>query len=156
MNRFSFIFLTFSFMTCPLFVKGQINSEYQFLKTNNAYVVKPFAKDFTRIDTEGMSLECSTTSLSRELNFQHISGYFDEDTQTLFRNIKIQARVYIDIQGDIRDLYFISENDPKDHGIDFKALATHIQRKLRIDQNKDCLPKLDDKFISWYIPMYLF
>ena len=154
MNRFSFMFLTLGFLICPLFVNGQMNSNYQILKPNNAYVVIPQAKDFTRIDTEGMSLDCSTTNLSMELSFGHISSYFDEETRIFFRNIKIQARVYVDIQGNISDLYFICENDPKDHAIDFKALATTIQRKFKIDQNNECLPKLEDKYISWYIPLY--
>ncbi|WP_339924756.1 hypothetical protein [uncultured Cyclobacterium sp.] len=154
MNRFSFLILTLGFIVFPLFANGQMNSNYQILKTNNAYVVKPQSKDFTRIDTEGMSLDCSTTNLSSELNFGHISSYFDEETQILFRNMKIQARVYVDIQGNIRDLYFICENDPKDQGIDFAELAMTIQRKYKIAQNDECLPKLEDKFISWYIPLY--
>jgi hypothetical protein len=133
---------------------GQAYGNYQILKTNNAYVIKTETKDYTRIDTESPSLGCSTTELSKELNFEHIAHYFDEETRTLFRNMKIQARVYIDIQGAVQDLYFISENDPEEHGIDFKVLTVKIQRKLKIYRNKACLPKFEDKYISWYIPMY--
>jgi len=117
-------------------------------------VIKPEKKDYTKIDTESLSLECSTTELSKELNFEHIAGYFDEESQRLFRNMKIQARVYIDIQGIVQDLYFISENDPKAFEIDFEVLTVKIQRKLKIDRNNKCLPKFEDKYISWYIPMY--
>ncbi|MBI0400328.1 MAG: hypothetical protein GYB55_10885 [Cytophagales bacterium] len=154
MNRFSIVILSILFSICPFLTQGQVSSGYQVLKTNNAFIIKPYAIDFTRIDTEGMSLECSTTNLSNELNFSHISSYFDEDTQILFRNIKIQARVYIDISGTIQNLYFISENDPENYSIDFNGLATTIKRKLKIEQNKECLTKMEDKYISWYIPLF--
>ena len=154
MTRFFIIFLTVCLNICPHLIKGQNHGDFQILKTNNAYVIKPEIKDYTRIDTESLSIECSTTELSRQLNFEHIAGYFDDESQTLFRNMKIQARVYIDIQGTVQDLYFISEIDPNDHEIDFKVLTVKIQRKLKIDQNNTCLPKFEDKYISWYIPLY--
>lgn len=144
-------------MSClPFRVKGQTGSQYSILKTNNAYVIKTDAKDYTRINTERLGLDCSSMSLSEELNFDKIASYFDEESKTVFRNIKIQARVYIDILGEVRDLYFICENDPEKHGVDFARLEKAIRRRMRVEQNKDCLPKFDEQFVSWYIPLYQF
>ena len=108
MNRFSIVILSILFSICPFLTQGQVSSGYQVLKTNNAFIIKPYAIDFTRID----------------------------------------------ISGTIQNLYFISENDPENYSIDFNGLATTIKRKLKIEQNKECLTKMEDKYISWYIPLF--
>ncbi|MBD3628961.1 hypothetical protein [Cyclobacterium sp.] len=155
MNKLMLLLLTISgLVTFPSISQGQVQAGYEVLKTNRAYVIKMKAMDYTRIDTEGLSLDCSSTDLSKELNFDHIASYFDEDTKTLFRNIKIQSRVYIDIRGDVQELYFICENDPEKHAVDFEKLEKVIKRKMKVENNRDCLTKFEDKYISWYIPLY--
>lgn len=146
--------IIFTLSCLPGSVKSQSRSDYKILKTNNAYVVKTEAKDYTRINTEVLSLECSSTSLSQELNFEKISSYFDEDSKTIFRNIKAQARIYLDIQGEVRDMYFICESDPEKYGVDFSQLEKAIRRKIKVVENETCLPKFEDQYISWYIPLY--
>ncbi|MDN3689429.1 hypothetical protein [Cyclobacterium jeungdonense] len=154
MHSLLLIFIILAFSCFPIGVKSQSKSDYTILKTNNAYVVKTEAKDYTRINTEVLSLECSSTSLSQELNFEKISSYFDDDSKTIFRNIKAQARIYLDIQGEVRDIYFICESDPEKHGVDFSQLEKAIRRKIRVVENEACLPKFEDQYISWYIPLY--
>lgn len=155
MNNLLLLLLTIlGLVTFPLSSQGQVQGDYEVLKTNRAYVIKMKDKDYMRLDTEGLSLDCSSTALSNELNFDLIASYFDDDTKTLFRNIKIQTRVYIDIRGDVQELYFITENDPEKHAIDFRKLEKVIRRKMKVEKNTDCLAKFEDKYISWYIPLY--
>lgn len=143
------------FISCfPVTVKSQSGSDYKVLKTNQAFVVKTAAKDYTRINTEVLSLECSSAQLSQELNFDKISSYFDEDSKTIFRNIKAQARIYLDFQGEVKEMYFICESDPEKHGVNFSQLEKAIRRKIRVVENEECLPKFEDQYISWYIPLY--
>ncbi|WP_162417199.1 hypothetical protein [Cyclobacterium roseum] len=154
MHSLLLTFIILALSCLPETVKSQSRSDYKVLKTNNAYVVKTEAKDYTRINTEVLSLDCSSALLSQELNFEKISSYFDEDSRTIFRNIKAQARIYVDIQGQVKDLYFICESDPEKHGVDFSQLEKAIRRKIRIVENESCLPKFEDQYISWYIPLY--
>ncbi|SHN12799.1 hypothetical protein SAMN04488057_107116 [Cyclobacterium lianum] len=155
MNKLLLLLLTiFGLVSVPSFSDGQVPGDYQVLKTNSAYVIKTKSIDYTRIDTERLTLDCSSTELSKELNFDLIAHYFDEETKSLFRNIKIQSRVYIDIRGDVQELYFICEQDPEELAVDFRKLEEVIRRKMKVEENKDCLTKFEDKFISWYIPLY--
>lgn len=156
MHAFLLSFLILGVCCLPFRLIGQSGSQYNILKTNNAYVIKTDAIDYTRINTERLSLDCSSTSLSQELNFDKIASYFDDESKTIFRNIKIQARVYIDIFGEIRDLYFICDNDPEKHGVDFARLEKAIRRRMKVEENKDCLPKFEEQYVSWYIPLYQF
>lgn len=157
MNKLLLLLLTIlGLVTSPSMTPGQVQGDYEVLKTNRAFVVKTKGKDYTQIDTERLSLDCSSMALSKELNFDLITPYFDEDTKNLFRNIKIQSRVYIDIRGDVQDLYFICESDPERHAIDFGKLEKVLRRKMRVEKNTECLSKFEDKLMSWYIPLYTY
>ena len=85
-------------VTSPSITHGQVQGDYEVLKTNRAFVVKMKGKDYTQIDTERLSLDCSSIALSKELNFDLIAPpILMRIPKTCFRNIKIQSRVYIDI-----------------------------------------------------------
>ena len=130
------------------------HDSYNVIKTGNAYIIKTINDQSATLDVERPGLNCSTASLSQELNFSNIKNYFDEEMSVMFRNIKIQARVYIDFQGEINDLYFISEENPENHAIDYPRIDKIIRRKMRVTSNDGCIPSEEKRYISWYIPLF--
>jgi hypothetical protein len=135
---------------------AQHDDNYNIIKTGNAYIIKVNNDHSTKLDVERIGLDCSTASLSQELNFSKIKNYFDEEMAVMFRNIKIQARVYIDFQGEINNLYFVSEENPENYTIDFPRIDKIIRRKLRVVSNEGCIPSEEKRYISWYIPLFEF
>lgn len=133
---------------------AQQAGSYNVIKTGNAYIIKTKNDKSAQFDVERMGLNCSTANLSRELDFSKIKSYFDEEIALLFRNIKIQARVYINFQGEITDLYFTTEENPNNYTIDYPRIDKIIRRKMRVEANDDCLPREENRFVSWYIPLF--
>ncbi|MEX2513806.1 MAG: hypothetical protein WD398_12955 [Cyclobacteriaceae bacterium] len=127
---------------------------YEIIKTGNAFIVKSKNYSPTSLEVSRTGLDCSTASLNEELNFSKIKGFIDEEMATIFLNIKIQVRVYIDFQGEINNVYFISENDPSEYPIDYGRIEEIVQRKYRVENNKNCLPIEENRYISWYIPLF--
>ncbi|MFC4872542.1 hypothetical protein [Negadavirga shengliensis] len=133
---------------------GQVQERYNIVSTDQAYVIKPEKSNVAHLNLERIGLNCSTPALSNELSFQKIKKHFDEEKTSIFREIKIQARVYFDIQGYIQEVYFISENDPEKFQLDYNQIANVIKRKIQVMENEDCVPKEEGKYIAWYIPLY--
>ncbi|MEX0883522.1 MAG: hypothetical protein WDZ72_08625 [Cyclobacteriaceae bacterium] len=153
MNKIIRISLFLTLLLFGRYIWAQQGS-YDITKTGNAYIVKSINQPSASQDISRIGIDCSTASLSEELNFSKIKGYFDEELAAIFLNIKIQARVYIDFQGDINKIYFISENDPSEYPIDYGRIEKIVRRKYRVEKNKDCLPVEDNRCISWYIPLF--
>lgn len=133
---------------------GQVQEKYNIVKTDQVYIIKPDNNNIHHLNLERIGLNCSTSALSQELSFQKISNHFDEEKTSIFREIKIQARVYLDTQGNIQEVYFISENDPGKFRLDYNQIANIIKRKIQVMENEDCIPKAENKYIAWYIPLF--